>query len=384
MKKALRVAIGSQVFLPYTQSWIYRQMQHPDLGIALVVCNEIDNENLFPFQKIEVVPHKPLWIRKVEYKLHPLLKHIPFFVSAKKYAGYYRALVKHKINLFHVHFGVMAVEVMDLCYALKIPLIVTFHGYDITAVIKRDPSYHKALLNLFSKMKLGIAISEEMKTRLVQLGCPAEKIVVSYLGIPIDEFQEVDRSHRKGPVKFLHAGRITSTKGVPDVVHAFSSAFTAQEEVELVIVGDGEEKGKVLQAIEDSPLKGKIRFLGRLSNEDLLSIRQACDVFVLNSRTPESGDKEGLPIAILEASCVGLPIISTYHAGIAEGVLHEQTGLLVHEYDTKALAAAMRRMHDQDTRLAFGKAGRKHMEEVFDLVKCNAYLHTVYQKGMES
>ncbi len=379
----LRVAIGSQSFLPYTQSWIYRQMKDPAMGITLVVCNEIENETIFPFSSIEVVPPKPLWMRKIEYKLRPILKHVPFFVSAKKYAGYHRALFNHKINLFHVHFGVLGVEVMGVCEALHIPLVVTFHGFDITAAVKRDPSYHKALVKLFSKMKFGIAISEEMKTRLIQLGCPEQKIIVSYLGIPVHEFSYVDRSERSGKVKFLHAGRITSTKGVPDVVRAFLDAFTSKDDVELVIVGDGEEKNKVLQLIHASKIKNKIRFLGRLSNEDLLAIRKECDVFVLNSRTPESGDKEGLPIAILEASCVGMPIISTYHAGIAEGVLHERTGLLVEEFDTKALSEAMIKLCDRDLRLSFGAAGRKHMEDSFELNACNSFLHTVYLKAIQ-
>jgi len=380
----LRVAIGSQLFLPYTQSWIYRQMKEPNLGVALVVCNEKENDTIFPFDHIEVVPPKPLWMRKIEYKLSPVLKHVPFFVSAKKYAGYYRALFKHKINLFHVHFGVMAVEVMRVCEALHIPLLVTFHGYDITAAVKRNPSYHKALVKLFSKMKLGIAISEEMKTRLIQLGCPADKIIVSYLGIPIDEFSFVDRSDRSGKVKFLHAGRITRTKGVPDVVRAFSQEFTAQDDVELVLVGDGEDKNTVLQLIQSSKVKDKIRFLGRLSNEALLEVRKECDVFVLNSRTPESGDKEGLPIAILEASCVGMPVISTFHAGIAEGVLHEHTGLLVEEFDTKALAEAMRKLCNRNLRLSYGASGRKYMEDTFELNACNSFLHSVYQKAIQS
>ena len=383
MNKNLNVAIGSQVFLPYTQSWIYRQMKDSTLGVKLVVCNEIENLDIFPFEKIEIIPHKPLWIRKIAYKLRPALKHIPFFVSAKKYKGYYSALMKHKINLFHVHFGVMGIEVMDVCNALKVPLIITFHGFDITAVVKRDPSYEKALVKLFSKMKFGIAISQEMKTRLIQLGCVEEKIIVSYLGIPLDEFPFVDRNDRVGNVKFLHAGRVTSTKGVPDVVHAFSSAFKAEDQVELVIVGDGEEKNKVLEAIALSSIKDKILFLGRLSNEALMDIRNECDVFVLNSRTPESGDKEGLPIAILEASCVGLPVISTYHAGIAEGVLHQKTGLLVPEYDTQALSEAMLQLYDKEKRLSFGMAARKHMEETFELNMCNDVLGTIYQKAIQ-
>ncbi len=380
----MNVAIGSQVYLPYTQSWIYRQLKDDRSNVSLVICNKKENLETFPFDQIAVVEEKSLWWRKVSYKLQPVLKYLPYTVSLKKKKEYTKALVENKIQLLHVHFGVMAVELMAVCEKNNIPLIVTFHGFDITAAVKRSPSYHKALLTLFDKMQVGIAISHEMKNRLVALGCASDKIKVSYLGIPLDEFPYVDRSRHEGCVKFLHAGRLSETKGVPDLVRAFSKAFVKEDQVELFIVGDGEEKQNLLDAILQSPIKEKINFLGKLSNEELLQYRERADVFVLNCRTPASGDKEGLPIALLEASSMGLPIVSTYHAGIAEGVLHQQTGVLVEEYDNKALAEALRVMTDQTTRLKMGRQGRTLMEEQFDLSKCNEVLYEIYQQTLRS
>jgi glycosyltransferase involved in cell wall biosynthesis len=294
---------------------------------------------------------------------------------------YSHALKHYNIDIMHVHFGVMAVEFMQVCKKMNIPLLVTFHGYDITAAIQRDPSYDKALRNLFEQMTFGIAISYEMKGRLISLGCSPEKIFVSYLGIPLDEFVFTDRMHREGPVRMLHAGRFSATKGVPDLIRAFSAEFEKEDQVELLIVGDGEEKALVLEAIEASRVKEKIKFLGKLDNEELKQWRANSDVFVLNCRTPVSGDKEGLPIALLEASATGLPIVSTKHSGIAEGVLHEQTGLLVEEYDHQALAKAMRKMMSKELRLQYGKKGRQWMEEQFDLLKCNKVMDAIYKQA---
>ncbi|MDB5258754.1 MAG: hypothetical protein JWM14_3449 [Chitinophagaceae bacterium] len=375
----MKIAIGSQIYLPYTQSWIYRQMKGARVNIALVICNQKENLNIFPFDHIEVIPEERLLFRKIRYKMLPLLKHLPYYISGKKKKGYYEALKQHQIDLLHVHFGVMGVELMQVCEELNIPLIVTFHGFDITAAVQRNPAYYKVLLRLFDKMKLGIAISNEMKKRLVDLGCDADKIAVSYLGIPTAEFQYIDRSNRKGSVKFIHAGRLSATKGVPDLIRAFSDAFKKEEQVELFIVGDGEERGLVIEAIESSPIKDKIKYLGKLSDTELLHYRTVGDVFVLNCRTPASGDKEGLPIALLEASSMGLPVISTRHAGIAEGVLHEQTGLLVEEFDTQGLSEAMRNMMDQKVRLKLGKQGRQWMEQQFELASCNEVLYQLYE-----
>lgn len=380
----MNVAIGSQVYLPYTQSWIYRQINDARSNVSLVVCHKTENLDTFPFDHLAIIEEQSLWWRKIAYKLSPVLKYFPHTVSTQRKKAYTAALVENNIQLMHVHFGVMAVDVMAVCEKINVPLIVTFHGFDITAAVKRSPSYHTALLVLFSKMKLGIAISNEMKNRLIALGCASDKIKVSYLGIPLEEFKYVDRSHHTGTVKFLHAGRLSETKGVPDLVHAFSSAFSKEDAVELFIVGDGEEKEHVREAINQSRVKDKIKFLGKLSNEELLKHREACDVFVLNCRTPASGDKEGLPIALLEASSTGLPILSTYHAGISEGITHEQTGLLVQEYDNKGLAEGMRLLMDQEKRLQLGRQGRAWMEEQFDLIKCNEVLYEIYQQAVLS
>jgi glycosyltransferase involved in cell wall biosynthesis len=352
-------------------------------NIALVICNEAENAAEFPFTPIAVVPHRSIWIRKVIYKLQFILKYLPFSVSSKKREGYMKALIEHKITTVHIHFGIMAVEFMEICEKLELPLLVTFHGFDITAAVHRDPSYKKALMQLFEKMHTGIAISNEMKKRLIALGCAPEKIAVSYLGVPLQEFIPTDRTLRIGTVKFLHAGRLSATKGVPDLIRSFSAAFGENDPVELIIVGNGEEIDDVHRAISESLIKAKIKFLGKVSNQELMNWRKECDVFVLNCRTPKSGDKEGLPIALLEASSTALPIISTRHAGIEEGVLHEQTGLLVDEYDNKALSQAMQRMMNQQTRLLYGKQAREWMEAQFDVVKCNELLDDIYTQSLK-
>jgi glycosyltransferase involved in cell wall biosynthesis len=380
----MNIAIGTQIFLPYTQSWIYRQMKSPEANISLVICNEKENSEQFPFEHIDVIPHESVWLRKMAYKLKPFTKYFSYYLSRKKQLGYASSLMSNDIHLLHVHFGVMAVEFTKICNQLRIPLIVTFHGFDITAAVQRDPSYRRALLRLFDKMTLGIAISQEMEQRLMALGCPEAKIRVSYLGIPLEEFEYTDRTSHVDTLKFLHAGRFSATKGVPDLVYAFSDAFKEEDDVELTIVGDGEEKKMVMQAIEKSPIKEKIRFLGKVSNEQLQDCRKNSDVFVLNCRTPSSGDKEGLPIALLEASCTGLPIITTDHSGISEGVLHERTGLLVKEFDTENLSKAMQKMKDKDLRLRLGQEGRQWMEKKFDLKQCNEILYAIYKEAMAS
>src|SRR5690606_8914957 len=139
------------------------------------------NQFDFPFTPIVSVPFRSLLLRKVKGKLHFIFKYLPIRLSNKRRNAYKKALIDHRINLMHVHFGVMAIELIKACEPLGIPLIVTFHGFDITSAVKRSPAYHRALNKLFDKTTIAIAISEEMKSRLIALGCPANIIRVSYL-----------------------------------------------------------------------------------------------------------------------------------------------------------------------------------------------------------
>ena len=119
-----------------------------------------------------------------------------------------------------------------------------------------------------------------------------------------------------------------------------------------------------------------------MSQKDLTQAYSDADVFVLNSRTDSNGTKEGLPIGILEASSAALPIISTYHAGIPESVMHRETGLLVEEYDDEGLILALKKMLDPKLRHKYGVAGRKFMEEKFSLQNCNRVLSMYYADSL--
>src|SRR5690606_38663847 len=102
--------------------------------------------------------------------------------------------------------------------------------------------------------------------------------------------------------------------------------------------------------------------------------------FVQHSMTAPDGDIEGMPVAILEAASSGLPVVSTYHAGIPEAVLHGQTGFLVEEVDVDGMAAYMVKLAT-DPLLArnLGLAARKHMEQDYtQQVQMNRICELIY------
>jgi glycosyltransferase involved in cell wall biosynthesis len=223
------------------------------------------------------------------------------------------------------------------------------------------------------------AITQDMAARAVALGADPSRVHLSYLGVPTAELPFLDRSGRRGPVHFLHAGRLTAKKGVPDLIRAFRRAFPTRGEATLTIAGDGEELPHVVETIRQLNLADTVRIAGRVSDDELTRLRTEADVFVANCRTDAAGTTEGLPIAILEAAATGLPVLSTRHAGIPEAVDDGRTGRLVPENDEAALASAMREMMDADQRATWGRQARARMERDFDLKQCNRRLWSIYQ-----
>ena len=375
---APRVAIATEDFLPYTHVWIYRQMFQDQRQPALVLCRRRSEQTAFPFDPVVCSRPDPQWALAAKARLWQVFRHLPSRLSSKNRHDFVDAIRHHRIELVHAHFATMGVLLAPICRAEGIPLLVTFHGFDVTAAPRRWPAFAKQISTMLGGGAHVAAITKEMAAVAVALGAEAERVHLSYLGVPVAQIPFVDRTGRDGPVGFLHAGRLTAKKGVPDLVRAFARAFPRRGQAVLTIAGDGEETQKVRKAVDEAKAASEVRLLGRVTDTELTRLRIEADVFVANCRTDEAGTREGLPIAILEAAATGLPVLSTRHAGIPEAVADDEGGLLVAERDEAALVDALRRMTDADTRLRWGREGRRRMEATFDLEKCNRRLWQIY------
>lgn len=377
------VALYVNDFLPYTHVWIYRQIKTSIANVKLVICNNRLEKETFPFNPCVVGENENKIIHYIRQRFWFFFKYFPVRLTSKTAFLFEEELVKNKIELVHAHFGTNGVLVAPICKKLNIPLVVTFHGFDISSAPLRWPAYKKSLLRLFDQLKYAIVISEEMAQRLKEMGCPVEKIQVSYLGVPIASSDYIERTSEGRPVVFLHSGRLTAKKGVPDMVRAFSKAFINHGEAELWIAGDGEEKEMIHQVIKKEKPICRVKELGRLSDQELNEVRKQADVFVANCRTDAAGTKEGLPISILEACATGLPVISTFHAGIPEAIVQGKTGIMIPEYDNEELAKAMLSLLDKEKRKQMGKEAFLYMERKFKLEQCNHVLSELYNAAIK-
>nr|MBA3326647.1 glycosyltransferase [Paracoccaceae bacterium] len=127
-------------------------------------------------------------------------------------------------------------------------------------------------------------------------------------------------------------------------------------------VGDGPLRELCDALIDELALGDRVSMHGTLDYEEYVRLMRRASLFVQHSVTAPNGDTEGFPVSIMEAMSTGLPVVSTRHSGIPEGVEEGVTGLLVAEGDTEAMAAAMTELLADPPRAArMGAAGRSRV-----------------------
>ncbi|MBT4483741.1 MAG: glycosyltransferase, partial [Candidatus Latescibacteria bacterium] len=166
-------------------------------------------------------------------------------------------------------------------------------------------------------------------------------------------------------------------------VRSFETAVRSISYKRLVfeIVGDGPERGMLDDLVKSLGIEEQVIFHGRQPTEKTIEILDSADIFVLASRTAKNGDMEGIPVSLMEAMALGLPVISTYHSGIPELVSDGVSGLLVKENTDEELANALIRLiKTPDLRIRLGAQARQVILREFNLQSLTATLENILNK----
>ena len=268
-------------------------------------------------------------------------------------AGYLRAFKQSMPDVVLAEYGPTAVLAMDACRKLKLPLVAHFHGYDASrhVTIKKHKDIYPELFDYASAV---VGVSSDMCSRLVQLGAEQEKVHHIVYGIDADKFQ---CKPRDTGATFLAVGRLTPKKAPDTTIRAFAEVARACPEAKLVMIGDGPLMQMCQDLVTTLKLRHCIHLRGKKSHEQVCEAMNEASIFVQHSVEADDGDREGTPVAILEAGACGLPIVATTHGGIPDVIINEKSGLLVDEHDQKAMSRAMiRLLKDTDLRIRLGKS----------------------------
>jgi glycosyltransferase involved in cell wall biosynthesis len=179
------------------------------------------------------------------------------------------------------------------------------------------------------------AISESTRDDLVARGVHRERIVVIHPGIDTRTFSPARPSRRTAEPTFLYIGRLRRYKGVEFAVRAVALARMQRTDIRLDIAGAGEDRPRLERLVQDLGVGDGVRFLGRVSDEEKLSLLRSRWANIFPSC------KEGWGITNVEAAACGTPSVASDSPGLRDSVRDGETGYLVRHGDPGALAARM-------------------------------------------
>lgn len=275
-------------------------------------------------------------------------------------------LVNNHVQGVIANYGLTGSHLAPICKDAGVPLIVIFHGHDATD--KRIIRAYQPLYKTMFLIAVGIvAVSNDLKKVLIELGAPASKVHVISCGVDTTKFTPKEVNKTK---LLLAVGRFVHKKGPLQTIQAFQMVLQKHPDARLVMVGPSDGLYQACQELAAKlNIQHAIQFTGKLSHDQVVKIMHTATVFVQHSMTAPNGDTEGTPVSILEAAASGLPVISTIHGGIKDAVINGKTGFLVAEGDISAMAARIVELLDNPVQAkASGDAGRQHIATQYEQV----------------
>ncbi len=285
-------------------------------------------------------------------------------------------------DVFIAHFGpagVTAAKLRELG-VIRGKIATIFHGIDISSreVLNHyTPEYQQ----LFRRGDLMLPISDLWAGRLQKMGCPREKIAVSRMGVDMTRFSPRPVKAPAIPLEIISVARLTEKKGLHVAIEACRQLKEQGVAFRYRILGIGPWERRLRTLIEQYQLEDVVEMPGFKPSHEVKEMLDDADVFLLPSVTGADGDMEGIPVALMEAMAVGIPVVSTLHSGIPELVEADKSGWLVPENDARALAQRLAAFSQLDTdELApVVKRAREKVEHDFNQQVINRELASLLQ-----
>ena len=357
----MRLIIARSNFFSYSETFIEEQIKQ--LEPVHVVYEGWQPSRLKAGGSIYPLPFSILTVRGVLRRIMPGL-------YQKIYTYYLRRFLRaSKVDAFLANYGPLGTNIYEACLAEGIPYSVVFLGFD-AAEKKTLATYGARYALSLPRAKAIICVAESMRANLEEIAGPLPNLHVIPCGVDVSKFTPgtpIDGFN------VISVARFAEKKGSLNSIKAFEILLQEFPDAQLRMVGDGPLWEEAKNYVASQGLSENIHFLGAMGQSEYLPLLQGSTVFIQHSVLTPSGDSEGTPVAILEASACGLAICSTRHAGIPEAVKEDVTGILVDEHDVKGMAEALKKLASNPSLTrSHGAAARKHMEEQYDVVKLSA------------
>jgi len=283
-----------------------------------------------------------------------------------------RELDKRGITHVHNHFANSGATVGYLATRyLGLPWSLTLHGISET-----DYPAGNLLPQKLEAANFVVCISYFGRAQALRLISPDhwDKLSIVRCAVDLRALPPRETRPRSGPTRVICVGRLAPEKGHIGLLQAFAKARVTN--TELVLVGDGPDRARVERTIAELGLQNSVRLLGRLPESETLREIARSDVLVLASFM------EGLPVVLMEAMALAVPVIAPRLAGIPELVEENVNGLLFTPSAWQELADCLRLVaSDAALRARLADAGRRKIEQEFEVLRAVRPLVERYRTG---
>lgn len=273
------------------------------------------------------------------------------------------------LTRIHAHFGKEeALLGALLAEKLGVPFSVTTHANDI--FIPRDP---RALEEILERASPPFTISEFNRSFLGNLlgDHIGRRVRVTHLGVDLSTLPFPAQASRDSRHIACTASGLVEKKGVSVLLAACLVLEDLGVDFHCTIFGAdpaSEELRRLRRQVKDLGLEARVRLPGNLVCGALLDSVAAASIFVLPCLRAPNGDMDGIPVSLMEAMGMGVPVISTPISGIPELITDGVDGRLVPPEDAESLASAIQELlHHPEQRRRMGSEARKTVERRFSM-----------------
>lgn len=373
----MRVAIFKDYMLNFSETFIIEQsnaLSRHGIKVNLIAFMKLDNHISKDLAVIEYLPSRFKKISIIFSKITGIYEII-----------WLNKIKNHNFDVLHAHFGTSAFVIYKLARFLKIPLITTFHGYDILIDENKAKEvsinysiYAKKRHTVFKSSHTIIAVSDFIRNELIKKGCPDNKIIVNYIGIDISKY-DLYKNYEERDIDILFVGRLIEGKGIYDLIDAVNTNVIKNKKINLVIVGDGPEKNRIIEIMDRMGIK--YNFPGSLPHSRVIELMSRAKILCVPSKKDSKGWREAFGMVFIEAQAVGTPVVSYISGGIPEAVENGETGMLVTEGSTQELASSIScLLEDKSFWCQLSKKAYERVRQKFDMHKKSAELVGIYEE----
>lgn len=360
-------------YSPLSETFIYDLIKNQEaagLECTVLAFDKVSDKNRDVRNCIELKPNKGLafYIRSIYYHLTKNKEGFNYL----RYIMYQQDLKKHlsdqRPDLLHCHFATMGILGLKAANNSKFPVICSFYGFDISRNLKLDlwVSRYKKYLH---KLNGAIAISNHIGKKVAAF-VSENKIKLIHLPFKAELINNTYPSQRlETMVKCLFVGRLVDKKSPLELIQSFAKAKSLEKRdlLCLTIIGDGPLMDQSIQLVNKLNLNGSVTFKGSQPNSLVKEELKKSHIYLQHSVTAPDGDQEGQGVSLVEASALGLPVITTNHNGFSDVIVDQETGFLVEEHDVNEMGKKIYEL-SRNVGLwdALGENGCNHIKKHFN------------------